>query len=216
MENYMQKELVLFNSAEGSISIDVTLEKETLWLSQKQMAEIFNKDSDTIGLHLKNIYQDGELIEEATTEDFSVVQIEGQRSVTRKLKYYSLDAIISVGYRVNSKRGTQFRIWANQVLKEYLLSGYSINHNIVDMASTEFQQAISLLKQTLINNQLISETGQAVIDIIHRYAKTWRNLLQYDGDKLLLPLSVHKVSSMLDYTVAVASIKQLKNQLMTY
>jgi hypothetical protein len=115
----MNKELILFNSIDGNISIDVTLENDTLWLSQKQMAEIFGKDADTIGLHLKNIYQENELDESATTEFFSVVQIEGKRSVVRKIKYYSLDAIISVGYRVNSKRGTQFRIWANQVLNLY-------------------------------------------------------------------------------------------------
>lgn len=125
----MQKELILFNSTDGNVYVDVTLEKETLWLSQKQMAEIFGKDTDTISLHLKNIYQDGELIEEATTEFFSVVQIEGNRTITRKIKFYSLDAIISVGYRVNSKQGTQFRIWANQILKDYLSKGYApISH----------------------------------------------------------------------------------------
>ena len=212
----MNKELVLFNSTEGNVSINVIFENDTLWLSQKQMAEIFGKDPDTIGLHLKNIYQDKELDEKATTEFFSVVQSEGNRSVTRNIKYYSLDAIISVGYRVNSKRGTQFRIWANQILKDYLLKGYSINQNLINATTNEFKQAIGLLKQTLISNQLINKAGQEIIEIIHSYAKTWRNLLEYDEEKLLLPLSVHKKSSILKYDIAIDSINKLKYELTGY
>jgi hypothetical protein len=116
----------IYKSDTGT-EVRVKLEKETLWLTQRQMADLFEKDTDTIGLHLKNIYQDGELMEDATTEEYSVVQMEGKRQVKRTLKHYNLDAIISVGYRVNSKRGTQFRIWATQRLKEYLVQGYAIN-----------------------------------------------------------------------------------------
>src|SRR5574344_328449 len=111
----------------GATEIEVKLDQDTIWLSQKQIAELFDKDSDTIGLHLKNIYSTGELEDFSTTEDYSVVQKEGTRNVRRKIKHYNLDAIISVGYRVNSIRGTQFRIWANKVLKDYLLKGYAVN-----------------------------------------------------------------------------------------
>lgn len=93
--------------------VEVKLSGETIWLTQKQMAELFEKDIDTIGLHIKNIYNSKELRRKVTTEDFSVVQKEGERKIERKIKHYNLDMIISVGYRVNSKRGTQFRIWAN-------------------------------------------------------------------------------------------------------
>ena len=106
----------IYQVEDGQTEIEVKLHDETVWLSQKQMSELFDKDSDTIGLHLKNIYKSGELQEAATTEESSVVQIEGKRKVKRKIRIYNLDAIISVGYRVNSKRGTQFRIWANKVL----------------------------------------------------------------------------------------------------
>lgn len=112
-------EIKIFQTEDGNAEIQVKFDHETVWLSQKQMALLFDKDSDTIGLHLKNIYSSGELIEHSTTEESSVVQIEGKRKVKRRIKFYNLDAIISVGYRVNSKRGTQFRIWANKVLKEY-------------------------------------------------------------------------------------------------
>jgi hypothetical protein len=105
-------ELVLYRSKDGAVQLDVQLEKETIWLTQKQMGLLFGKDSDTIGLHIRNIYKEGELEESATAEDSSVVQQEGRRKVARKVRFYNLDAIISVGYRVNSKRGTDFRIWA--------------------------------------------------------------------------------------------------------
>ena len=121
----------IFKSDDGKTEVQVSLANETVWLSQKQMAQLFDKDTDTIGLHLKNIYSSEELEEIATTEEFSVVQMEGKRNVTRVIKCYNLDAIISVGYRVNSKRGTQFRIWANKILKDYLVKGYSLNEKIL-------------------------------------------------------------------------------------
>ena len=117
----------IFQLENGSTEINVHFDNETVWLSQKQIAQLFDKDTDTISLHLKNIYNSGELDELSTTEDSSLVQQEGKRRVKRKIKLYNLDAIISVGYRVNSKRGTQFRIWANKILKEYLIKGFSLN-----------------------------------------------------------------------------------------
>ncbi|MBK6904242.1 MAG: virulence RhuM family protein [Saprospirales bacterium] len=123
----MENQIEIFQTRDNQTQIKVRFEAETVWLSQKMMAELFDKDSDTIGLHLKNIYAEGELIETATTEVFSVVQTEGDREVKRNIKYYDLDVIISVGYRVNSKRGVQFRQWATQRLKDYLVQGYAIN-----------------------------------------------------------------------------------------
>ncbi|NDP22935.1 MAG: death-on-curing protein [Paludibacter sp.] len=119
--------IVIYKLSENQTEIKVQFDNDTVWLSQKLMAELFDKDSDTIGFHLKNIYSETELIESSTSEFFSVVQKEGNRNIRRKLKYYNLDAILSVGYRVNSKRGTQFRQWATQRLKEYLVQGYVIN-----------------------------------------------------------------------------------------
>lgn len=117
-----QKDIVFYDD-----SIQVTLNKETIWLTQKQMAELFDKDTDTIGLHLKNIYNTKELSKNSTTEKYSVVHQEGKREVKRTIQHYNLDAIISIGYRVNSKKGTQFRIWATKVLKEHLVKGYTEN-----------------------------------------------------------------------------------------
>jgi len=110
-------QIVIYETENGETVIDVKLENETIWLTQKLMSELFEKDSDTIGLHIKNIINEAELDVKSTTELFSVVQQEGKRSVKRNLKFCNLDMILSVGYRVNSKKGTQFRIWANKILK---------------------------------------------------------------------------------------------------
>jgi len=128
----MKNEIVLYQSTELAEHIEVRVDEktETIWLTQKQMAVLFDKDTDTISLHLKNIFIEQELEENSTTEFFSAVQKEGNRNVKRSIKYYNLDAILSVGYRVNSKRGTQFRQWATQRLKDYLLKGYALNNRM--------------------------------------------------------------------------------------
>jgi len=121
-----KSEIIIYTTPDGKETFEVNLKEETVWLSQKQMAALFEKNTDTIGLHVKNIFSTKELDKKSTTEEYSVVQIEGNRKVKRKIIFYNLDLIISVGYRVNSKRGTQFRIWATNVLKEHLIKGYTI------------------------------------------------------------------------------------------
>jgi prophage maintenance system killer protein len=208
------KQLLLFTSTEGNISVNLLLHKDTLWINQKMMAELFDKDSDTIGLHIKNIFADNELAEASTTEIFSVVQKEGNRNVTRQIKHYNLDVIISVGYRVSSKRGTQFRIWANSVLKEYLLKGYALNTNILDKTHSEYQNLLELLNKTLVNNQLITEQGHSVINLINEYAITWTALLQYDEDKLVIPSNIHQSATTLTYVQATQAIREFKTSLL--
>lgn len=119
--------IVLYQSPDGAASLDVRLDHETVWLTQKQMAELFGKNSDTIGLHIHNVYKEGELLEHGTTEESSVVQNEGSRRINRKIHFYNLDVIISVGYRVKSQQGTRFRIWATKVLKDHIVKGYTVN-----------------------------------------------------------------------------------------
>jgi hypothetical protein len=124
IEREPNNKIILYKTEDGKNQIEVNLDGETVWLSQKQMAELFDCSIDNVGLHLKNIYSEGELTEKSTSEDSSVVQMEGGRSIRRIVKVYNLDAIISVGYRINSLRGTQFRIWATQKLKEYIVKGF--------------------------------------------------------------------------------------------
>lgn len=158
----MKGEIVLYQPDELAAHIEVRIddEQETIWLTQKQMGLLFDKDSDTIGLHLKNIYAEQELDENATTELFSVVQQEGSRQVKRLLKFYNLDAILSVGYRVNSKRGTQFRQWATQRLKDYLLKGYAVNKRLNHMEDNVQELAEKVNQIELqINSHLIPTQG---------------------------------------------------------
>ena len=122
-----QNTLILYQTEDGKINVDVVLKDETIWLTQKSMAELFGCSTDNISLHLKNIYETGELDVTSTAEKISVVQKEGNRNVRRNIEYYNLDAIIDVGYRVNSKKATQFRIWATKVLKEYIIKGFALD-----------------------------------------------------------------------------------------
>jgi hypothetical protein len=136
----MSKELqfLMYNTPEENVSVNAVVKDETIWLTQKAMAELFDCTTDNISLHLKNIYADGELNESSTTEEFSVVQQEGSRKVKRKTKFYNLDAIISVGYRVNSRKATHFRIWATGVLKEYMIKGFAMDDERLKQGKTAF------------------------------------------------------------------------------
>ncbi|UOY06692.1 virulence RhuM family protein [Muricauda sp. SCSIO 64092] len=162
-------------------SIEIRLYDDTIWLNQKQMAELFDRDSDTIGLHLKNIFSSKELDKKATTEKYSVVQKEGNRQVRRNVLFYNLDAIISVGYRVNSKRGTQFRIWANSVLKEYLVKGYVINEKRLAQKEEEIQ----ILKNGIsILGRAIEEKSNDNNEWLRQFAKGLELLDDYDHESL--------------------------------
>lgn len=136
MANELQ--FILYNIDQKDIKVKVAIKDETIWITQRGMAGLFDCSADNISLHLKNIYQDGELQEEATAEDFSVVQIEGTRRVTRNVKFYNLDAIISVGYRVNSHRATQFRIWATNILREFVKKGFVLDDDRLKQGETVF------------------------------------------------------------------------------
>lgn len=180
----MQNQVEIYQTQDGQISLHVSFEEDTVWLTQLQMSEIFGTTPENILMHLKNIYKEGELDEIVTTKNSLVVRQEGKRSVKRKLKHYNLDAIISVGYRVNSKAGTQFRIWATTRLKEYLVQGYAINQQRLQAKGVEFNQVIQLLDRTLTNQTLINDEGKAVINVVQDYARTWSLLQAYDEQKL--------------------------------
>ncbi|ODQ36233.1 Virulence protein [Mannheimia haemolytica] len=143
----MKNPIEIYQSQDGKTQVSVQFDKETVWLSLQQMADIFGRDKSVISRHLRNIYQEGELDREATVAKNATVQIEGAREVVRQVEFYNLDAIISVGYRVNSKAGTQFRIWATARLKDYLVKGYALNERRLQERGIEFEQVIGLLSQ---------------------------------------------------------------------
>lgn len=204
----------IFIYDEGKTEIQVKLDNDTVWLSQKQMALLFDKDTDTIGLHLKNIYQSGELDELETTEESSVVQLEGKRKVQRKVKLYNLDSIISVGYRVNSKRGVQFRIWANRILKEYLVKGYSINEQRLAKQTEqlkELQKSVKLLGKILEYKDITQNEGKGLLKIISDYAYALDILDQYDYQKLEITETSGKEIYRISYAEAKNQIERIRS-----
>jgi len=182
-------EVIIYRTSDNHLDVSVKFEKDTVWLSQRQMSELFDKDSDTIGLHLKNIYSEKELDEKSTSELFSVVQSEGKRKVSRKIKFYNLDAIISVGYRVNSKLGTQFRQWATQRLKDYLVKGYAINEKRLNEAEGRFQElqkAISLAARAGDSERLSSGEAKGILNVLKQYSFALDTLDKYDHQTLAI------------------------------
>ena len=206
-------QIEIYQSDDGQTQIQVRLAQDTLWLSQAQMAELFDKNPDTIGLHLKNIYESGELDKSSTTEESSVVRMEGKRRVRRKIQFYNLDAVISVGYRVNSKKGTRFRIWATQRLKEYLVQGYAINRQRFEQNAAELQQALSLIQKAARSPALATDMGRGLVDIMSRYTQTFLWLQQYDEGLLETPKG-ETGGRLPTPETAMRSLTELKAQLM--
>ena len=208
-------EVVVYEAPDGEVSLDVRLEQETVWLTQRQMADVFRTSLDNISLHLKNVFADGELDRGATTEDFSVVRSEGDRRVRRRIRHYNLDAIISVGYRVSSKRAVRFRQWATRTLREHLVSGYTLNQRrLAERGLREARDTLDLLARTLRNQALVEDTGRAVLELVTRYADTWRLLLEYDEDRLEAPAGTRPPTAAIDHGHAVAAIADFRAALM--
>lgn len=207
------QQIQIFTSADGQAELQVALEQETVWLSQAQMGELFSTTPENILMHLKNIFSDEELVEEATTKEFLVVRQEGKRQVKRQIRHYNLDAIISVGYRVSSKRATQFRQWATGVLKQHLVQGYTLNQKRLAERGIEFEQAVSLLSRTLSNQQLVSPQGEAVAAVISDYARSWSLLQGYD-EQQLSEVNIKQLDMRsLNLDAALAAITELKQTL---
>lgn len=208
------QQVQIFTSADGQAQLQVALEHDTLWLSQAQMGELFDTTPENVLMHLKNIFNDGELAEPATTKDFLVVRQEGARQVRRRIKHYSLDAIISVGYRVSSRRATQFRQWATRVLQAHLVEGYTLNQRRLAERGIEFEQAVSLLSRTLANQQLVNDQGRAVLQVIGDYARSWSLLQGYDEQSLQEQNTRQTDMRALELGDVLAAIAQLKATLM--
>lgn len=180
--------IVIYQSADGSIATEVRLDGETVWLSQRQMAELFDKNVPNINEHISNVFAEGELEPTATIRKFRIVRQEGQRQVEREIEHYNLDVIISVGYRVKSRQGTQFRIWASRVLKDYLVQGYTLNTQRLQAQQENIKQlerTLTLFQQNLIEEASLPE-ARGLLSVITGYARTFVMLNQFDSERLPL------------------------------
>lgn len=204
-------EVIIYKAKDGCVQLNVSLADETVWLTQKQLSELFNKNIRTVSEHINNIFKEGELLQEAVIRNFRITASDGKEYDT---KHYNLDVVISVGYRVRSKQGTEFRQWATSVLKEYLIKGYSLNEKrLAERGIKELQQSIDLLQKTLIQNDLVNEVGVETIQLIMSYTKTWKVLLAYDEDQLKLPDPNNQQSVLLSYEAALNAIQTFKTDL---
>jgi death-on-curing family protein len=212
-----QKQVLIYQADDGSFQTEVHFKGETVWLSQKQMSDLFDTSTDNIGLHLKNIYSEGELLEETTTENYSVIRTEGTRKVNRLIKHYNLDVIISVGYRVNSRKGTQFRIWANQVLKEYLLQGYALN----EARLKQQLESIDKLKKSLALIQgvqlefLDQAEAKGLLTVLTEYTHSFILLNQYDTGHFPKGGLSKGITEEISIKEAMFAINSLKEKLIT-
>jgi prophage maintenance system killer protein len=204
-------EIVIYKAKDGHIELDVSLAQETLWLTQQQMADLFGTKRQAISKHLINIFKNQEVTEDSVCSKMEHTAADGKNY---KTKFYNLDAVISVGYRVNSNQATQFRIWATQVLKTHLIQGYTLyEKSLRARGIKELQQSTHLLQKTLIQNDLVNDIGIETIQLIMSYTKTWDLLLAYDEDELSLPENGKPPLSSLDYHTTQKAIAALKLEL---
>lgn len=208
-------QILIYQNPNGETTIDVKLEHETVWLTQAQIVDLFQSSKGNISEHIKHIYNSNELSQEATVRKFRTVRQEGKRVVSRELEHYNLDMIISIGYRVNSIRGTQFRIWANKVLKEYLVSGYAIDKIRFQQQSRqldELEQTVKLLGNVMKNQVLNTDEATGLLKVITEYTYALDILDQYDHQVLQIESTTTDNLFEISYHTAIEAIKGLRDK----
>ena len=203
-------EIVIYD--DGNVRLETTVDKDTIWLSQKQLCELFERDKSVISRHIRNIFKDGELEQESVVAKNATTAADGK---TYQVDYYNLDMIISLGYRVNSKRATQFRRWATTILKDYLLKGYTLDQERLKKEKlAELERTIETIKQAVESRSLGENEAKGFIEIIGNYAKSWALLQGYDEQTLQEVIATKENRFILDYDEAKEAIAALKKELM--
>ncbi len=205
-------EIVIYQTKDGKTSIDVKLENETVWLNQAQMAELFQTDRTSIVKHVNNIYKSEELEKDSTCAKIAQVQMEGNRTIKRHIIYYNLDMIISVGYRVNSMRGTQFRIWANKILKDYLIKGYAINQQVKVAQLEDLKSTVRLLSNVIEHKQLTLDEANGLLRVITDYTYGLDTLDKYDYQQLEVDSTTPTEEFRATYEEAMEAIHLLQEK----
>ncbi|TDN80810.1 Fic/DOC family protein [Salegentibacter sp. 24] len=210
-----QDQILIYKTETGQTQIDVRLEEETVWLTQAQMIALFESSKANISEHIKHIFSSGELDDNSTVRKFRTVQSEGKREVARDRMHYNLDVVISVGYRVNSKRGILFRQWANKVLKEFLLQGYSINEKILREKTSQLEELknVGRLQEKVISeHDLNTDESAGLIKIIAQYSRALDLLDDYDHQRLEVPEEGSREVFQITYSEARKAIDELGRQ----
>lgn len=205
----MTQQIQLFTAPDGQVQLSVSMDNETVWLTQEQMGALFERERSVITKHIRNLFAEGELDEKSNVQNLHIAGSD------KPVRFYNLDVIISVGYRVKSQRGVQFRQWATRTLKEHLVQGYTLNQRRLQERGIEFEQALNLLSRTLVNQQCVSTDGAAVLGVIAEYARSWSLLQQYDEQSLTHQATPQTGMQALVLPEVLAGIAQLKAELIT-
>lgn len=205
-------EIVIYKTADGTTQLDVKLENDSVWLSQSQLIELFQSTKQNVSLHINNVFKEGELDKKATVKEYLTVRQEGSRSVQRNIAHYNLDVIISVGYRVKSQRGTQFRIWANSVLKEYLIKGYAINQNAKNEQLEDLKKTVKLLSNVIDSKALSADEATGLLRVITDYTYALDTLDRYDYQKLEIERTTTNEPFKANYDNAMEAIFVLRDK----
>ena len=217
LEIKKQQEIVIYRSGRGNVTLRADVGKDTIWATQAQIAELFGVQKAAVSKHIKNIFESGELSKKATVSILETVQKEGNREVLRQIEFYNLDAVLSVGYRVNSKQATQFRIWATETLHDYIMHGVAINTERIKKLNDEklldLNKKISFIQDTIRKRQLDQTEVDSLLSVIRDYANSWTFLLKYDSGDLVVAKSKTKESVHLEYDFVRDAINELSKKL---
>ncbi|MDR0750171.1 MAG: virulence RhuM family protein [Tannerellaceae bacterium] len=206
------KDLVIYQTQDGEISMNVLVEGDTVWLTQAQMVMLFDSSKANVSEHIRNIYTTEELKEKSTVRKFRTVRQEGKREIVRNIDYYNLDMIIALGYRINTKRGTQFRIWANSVLKDYIIKGYAVNEKVKSEQLDDLKQTIKLLSNVLQSKELTADEATGLLQVITDYTYALDTLDRYDYQQLAVEHTTETGTFQATYDNAIEAIAQLKRK----
>ncbi len=213
VHNANRGEIIIYRAEDNTIQLDVRMENETVWLNLNQMAMLFDRDKSVISRHIRDVFRERELSKEATVAKNATVQIEGGRAIVRQMDYYNLDVIISVGYRVKSQRGVQFRQWANRILKDYLVKGYAINEKLRREQLSDLRQLVQIVGRTMQSKSVESEDEtQAIFDVVLDYTYALDTLDNYDYERLTVKETTPEARFHATYENAMQTIAALREK----
>jgi prophage maintenance system killer protein len=208
-EKFNKGEIIIYQPKTGGPRFEVALEKENIWVDQAKIAKLFNVDRSVITKHINNVFESGELDQKSNVQKMHIPLSD------KPVKFYNLDVIISVGYRVNSKLATKFRVWATKTLKDHILKGFTLNQKrLQEKGLAEFEQAVAMIKSALETKKLKGSEAKGLLEVITKYAHSWLLLQKYDEEKLALPVKQSKPKYQLDYNQAITAVSDLKDNLL--
>src|SRR3989344_4122911 len=214
-----EQNIIIYRDSKGNVELKADVKKETIWANINQIGDLFDVQKAAVSKHLKNIFKSGELNSKATVSILETVQKEGGREIKRRIEFYNLDAIIAVGYRINSKKATQFRIWATKTLHEYIIKGVAVNTERIkrlhEKGIEDLKSKIEFIQNTIQKRELDKTEVDSLLSVIKDYANSWVLLRKFDDGDLIIKKGKSKEKRRIEYDFARSAIDELKSKLIT-